>query len=242
MAARTGDERIIPIYRTYANLRMNLLPYIYNEAMNSAKRGEPLMRALMIDFPNDPASFVIDDEYMFGRDLLVAPVLKEHTHERTVHFPPGTWLNFWTLDETTAGPCTIFGYLSDIHTIPVFIRQGAILPINLGDSMHLGNPTGIRGTGYRNLSFLITGKPAAEWVFADDGGTNITFTPCQDGLYVKANAVGSVRHVYLLIPVACRNNQACGPRAVWPTGDRRAEVIRFSIEDLMQGIRFPLQD
>jgi alpha-D-xyloside xylohydrolase len=239
MEARTGDERIIPIYRTYANLRMNLLPYIYNEAVNSAERGEPLMRALMIDFPNDPASFVIDDEYMFGRDLLVAPILNEHTRERAVHFPPGTWLNLWTLEEIVAGPCTISGYPSDLHTVPVFIRRGAILPINLGDNMYLGEPTGVRGMGYRNLSFLITGKPTEEWVFADDEGTNITFTPCGDELYVKADAVSAIGHVYLLLPVAGRSKQAHGPRTVWATGGRGADVIRFSVEDLMQGIRVP---
>jgi alpha-glucosidase (family GH31 glycosyl hydrolase) len=238
MAARTEDERIIPIYRTYANLRMNLLPYIYNEAINSAERGEPLMRALMIDFPSDPASFVIDDEYMFGRDLLVAPILKEHARERVVHFPPGTWLNFWTLEEIAAGPCTMSSYPSDIHMIPVFVREGAIIPINLGDNMYLGDSTGVRGMGHKNLSFLITGKPTQEWVFADDDGTNIVFTPYEDGLCVRANTVGAVRDVSLLILGTDCGNQACGRRTVWATGGVEAEVIRLNTEDLMRGFRY----
>ena len=241
IAARTGDERVVSVYRTYANLRMNMLPYIYNEAVSSAKSSEPLMRALMIDFPVDPASFSIDDEYMFGRDLLVAPVLQEHACERPVHLPPGRWLDFWTLEEIGTGPSTMPSYPSDIERIPVFIRKGAILPINLGDSMHLGSPTGIRGVGYANLSFLVTGTPAQEFAFTDDEGARIRFTPNDDGLHIIADAAGSVRHVHLLILGSCGRVRAGGHnRAVWAEGGREAEVVRLEIESLVQGVRLPL--
>ncbi len=244
IAARTGDERVVPIYRTYANLRMNLLPYIYNEAMNSAESAEPLMRALMIDFPDDPASFSIDDEYMFGRDLLVAPVLHEHVCERPAHLPPGRWLDFWTLEEIGVGPCTIPSYPSDIEKIPVFIRRGAILPINLGDSMHLGSSAGACGVGYRNLSFLITGMPAQEWIFTDDEGTKIRFAPRDDGLYVTADCAVSVNHVHLLILEHGEHGQRkCAGRqcqAIWAAGGRRAEVVRLDVESLIQGVQLPL--
>lgn len=243
IAMRTGDERVVPTYRTYANLRMNLLPYIYNEAVNSAKLAEPLMRALMIDFPNDPASFSIDDEYMFGRDLLVAPVLHEHVRERPVHLPPGRWLDFWTMQETGVGPCTIPSHPSDIERIPVFIRTGSILPVNLGDSMHLGSPTGVRGVGYRNLSFLITGVPTQEWTFTDDEGVRIRFDPNDDGLYVIADAV-AVDHVYLITLGHGEHGQHEGAgrqyRAIWAAGGRRAEVVRLDAESLVQGFRLQL--
>jgi alpha-glucosidase (family GH31 glycosyl hydrolase) len=240
MAARTGDERVVPIYRTYANLRMNLLPYIYNEAVNSAKSAEPLMRALMIDFANDPAAFSIDDEYMFGRDLLVAPMLYEHVYERPVRLPPGRWLDFWTLQETQAGPCTMLNHPSDIERIPVFIRAGAILPINLGDDMHLGSPTGVRGTGYRNLSFLITSTPPQEWTFADDEGARIRFVPCDDGLCVIADAAGAVRHVHLLFLGSGQRERAGHQRrAVWADGGRKADMVRLDIESLIQGVSLP---
>jgi len=244
IAARTGDERVVSTYRTYANLRMNLLPYIYNEAVSSAKSSEPLMRALMIDFPCDPASFSIDDEYMFGRDLLVAPVLHEHARERSVHLPPGQWLDFWTFEEIGTGPCTMPSYPSDIGKIPVFVRAGAILPINLGDSMHLGSTTGVRGVGYRNLSFLITGVPAQEWVFTDDEGTRIRFVPGDDGLYVVADGVRSVSHVHLLILKHGEHGQReradrqC--RTVWAAGGRMADVARLEAESMMRGVLLPL--
>ena len=241
IAARTGDERVVPTYRSYANLRMNLLPYIYNEAVNSAKSAEPLMRAPMIDFPDDPASFSIDDQYMFGRDLLVAPMLHEHRYERPVHLPPGRWLDFWTLEETGAGPCTIPSYPGDVERIPVFIRKGAILPINLGDSMHLGSPTGVRGVEYRNLSFLVTGTPAQEWIFTDDEGARIRFSPNDDGLHIIADAVGTLRHVHLLVLESGRCQCASRrSRAVWATGGSEARVVRCGIESLMQGILLPL--
>lgn len=241
IAERTGDGRVVPIYRTYANLRMNLLPYIYNEAVNSAESSEPLMRALMIDFADDLASFWVDDEYMFGRDLLVAPVLQEHAGERPVHLPPGRWLDFWTLDEIGVGPLTISSYPSDIGRIPVFIRAGAILPLNLGDSMHLSDSTGVRGVGYRNLSFLITGTPAQEWIFTDDEGARIRFTPVDDGLHIIADSTGTVRHVHLLILASCGRVRAGGhSRAVWAEGGREAEVVRLEIESLVKGVRLPL--
>lgn len=241
IAARTGDERVMSIYRTYANLRMNLLPYIYNEAVSSANSREPLMRALMIDFPGDPASFFIDDQYMFGRDLLVAPVLYEDARERSVHLPPGRWLDFWTLEETGVGPCTIPGYPSDLDRIPVFIRKDAILPVNLGDSMRLGSPTGIRGVGYANLSFLVTGTPAQEWAFTDDEGARIRFAPNDDGLRIIADAAGTVRHVHVLILGSCGRVRAGGHnRAVLAEGGREAEVVRLEIESLVQGVRLPL--
>ena len=125
-------------------------------------------------------------------------------------------------------------YPSDIERIPVFIRKGAILPINLGDSMHLGSPTGIRGVGYANLSFLVTGTPAQEFAFTDDEGARIRFTPNDDGLHIIADAAGSVRHVHLLILGSCGRVRAGGHnRAVWAEGGREAEVVRIEMERLV---------
>ena len=177
---------------------------------------------------------------MFGRDLL-APMLHEHRYERPVHLPPGRWLDFWTLEETGAGPCTIPSYPGDVERIPVFIRKGAILPINLGDSMHLGSPTGVRGVEYRNLSFLVTGTPAQEWIFTDDEGARIRFSPNDDGLHIIADAVGTLRHVHLLVLESGRCQCASRrSRAVWATGGSEARVVRCGIESLMQGILLPL--
>ena len=196
VAARTGDERVVPIYRHYAWVRMNLLPYIYNEASHAATSGEPLMRALFLDFPDDPECYRLDDEYMFGRDILVAPVLTEHARERRLYLPGDGWLDFWTLDEVRCGwheryPC-------DIDTVPVFVRKGAIIPLNLGDRFALGCPTGARGTAYNHLTFLVTGCLAEDWTFRDDEGNVLRFSPTDEGLR-GTQVRGSLQDAYLLL-------------------------------------------
>ncbi|MEA4882420.1 MAG: glycoside hydrolase family 31 protein [Clostridia bacterium] len=275
IAERTGDERVVAIYRDYANLRMNLLPYIYSEAAHAAEIGEPLMRALMIDFPQDPASLLIDDEYMFGRDLLVAPVMEEHARERRVHLPPGEWLDFRTLDaigpefdgpgfdglcsgsaggeklgaseQGVEGPVTggldssgTIVCMCDLDVIPLFIRKGAIIPMNLGDDLRLGGPIGVRGAGYRNLAFLLTGDPGQEWVFTDDEGVRIRFSPCGDEVLITAESMGNLDHAYLLSRSAVsREPSSCdqGGSATWMGGCTCVKAARVERDQLMLGVR-----
>ena len=71
----TGDQRVIPTFRMFANVRMNLLPYIFSEARRSATTGVPLMRAMALAFPDDAATALLDQQYLFGEQLLVAPVV-----------------------------------------------------------------------------------------------------------------------------------------------------------------------
>lgn len=195
IAACTGDERVVPIYRFYAWLRMNLLPYIWREARFAAERGEPLMRALCLDFPDDAIACKLEDEYMFGRDLLVAPVLEENARERRLYLPADDWLDFWTLQPVAGGwhekyPC-------DLETIPVFIRRGAVLPLNMGDSFGLGRPTGVKGIDYGKLCFLLTGELATDWEYDDGEGNRVRLVPEQAGLSVEISAARQ-KEIFLL--------------------------------------------
>jgi alpha-D-xyloside xylohydrolase len=74
-------------------LRYSLMPYIYAQAKDSSARGFPMVRALFFEYPNDPGSWNIDDEYMFGSDLLVAPMF-ESGERRKVYLPPGEWIDY----------------------------------------------------------------------------------------------------------------------------------------------------
>ena len=94
--ANSGDERVIPTYRYFARLRMNLLPYLVSEAAYATAQGEPLMRPLLLDFPDDPVAWRLDDQYCLGRDLLVAPVVEEGATSRRLYLPRGRWYDFWT--------------------------------------------------------------------------------------------------------------------------------------------------
>ncbi len=119
-----------PILEKYLRLRYELMPYIYSLGWSVHQTGAPYMRALFMDFPNDPAVADLGDEYMFGPALLVAPVTEQGATTRRVYLPAGTdWYNYWT-NERVHGGQTITA-AAPIDTIPLFVRAGAILPLGV---------------------------------------------------------------------------------------------------------------
>lgn len=91
LAAYWQDARIEQIAAEFARRREALRPYLYEEAQHCAKSGRPMMAHLCYDFPEDAAAWEIDDEYMLGRSLLVAPVLVPGAKGRSVYLPKGRW-------------------------------------------------------------------------------------------------------------------------------------------------------
>lgn len=89
------DEALAEDFRRALGLRYSLMPYIYAQAKDSSARGFPMVRTLFFEYPNDPTSWMIEDEYMFGSDLLVAPLF-EQSNERNVYLPPGSWIDYQT--------------------------------------------------------------------------------------------------------------------------------------------------
>ena len=117
-----------PILAKYLKLRYQLLPYTYSVAYRSYQTGAPYMRALFMDFPEDPKAANIPDEYMYGPAFLVAPVTEQGATHRTVYLPAGCdWYNFWT-NERLDGGQTIEADAA-IDTLPLFVRAGSILPL-----------------------------------------------------------------------------------------------------------------
>jgi alpha-glucosidase (family GH31 glycosyl hydrolase) len=103
-----------------ARLRLRLRPYIEAEAAHAAASGEPLMRPLLLDWPEDPLAWQIEDQYCFGRALLVAPVLKEGVSQRRVYLPAGEWLDVWS-GARRSGPAWV-ECPAPWEAIPVFQR------------------------------------------------------------------------------------------------------------------------
>ncbi|HHW94272.1 MAG TPA: hypothetical protein GX734_07205 [Clostridiaceae bacterium] len=174
MAEINDDDSIIPIYRLFANIRMNLLPYIWQEARHCVETARPLMAHLIYDFPEDVQVRDIEDEYLFGRDLLVAPIVEEGAVERTVYLPLGSWYDLWTGEKHQGGieiTCTC-----DLDRVPVYLRDGAAVAINLNDRLVMGSldRTGCIGNAidrYVNLAFLLAGEHG-ERAYVDDMGNN----------------------------------------------------------------------
>ena len=131
-----------PVYdalEKYINLRYSLLPYIYSEAWQITNQQSSLMRALVMDFPNDEKVLDLNDQYMFGHSFLVAPVLKSMYTEdkkenfqqdgyRQVYLPKGTeWFDYWT-GERFSGGQTI-DKKAPIDILPLYVKAGSIVPV-----------------------------------------------------------------------------------------------------------------
>jgi alpha-D-xyloside xylohydrolase len=116
------------ILTKYLRLRYTLMPYLYSLGWSTHQTGAPFMRALFMDFPNDPNVLDLRDEYMFGPALLVAPVVEQGATRRQVYLPAGAdWYNYWTNERNHGGQTIAVN--APIDTIPLFVRAGSILPL-----------------------------------------------------------------------------------------------------------------
>jgi alpha-glucosidase (family GH31 glycosyl hydrolase) len=140
MAEVNADDRILEVYRYYANLRMNLLPYIYEEAQNAIVEFRPLLCHLCYDFGDDEKVYNIEDEYMFGRSILVAPVIYEGETARKVYLPAGVWYDFFTQKCYEGGKD--YQIECELGKIPVFVKEGSVIPMNLSGDRKLGSYVG----------------------------------------------------------------------------------------------------
>ena len=120
-----GSHEALDIYRKYAVLHMSLFPYRYAAAQEAAQTGMPPMRALVLNYQNDPQARVIKDEYLFGPDFLVAPIIDAGT-QRAVYLPAGDWVNYWSGAQVAGGKVVVSD--APVDTIPVWVRAGAVIP------------------------------------------------------------------------------------------------------------------
>jgi alpha-D-xyloside xylohydrolase len=122
-----GDEQYEIISRLLF-LRERLRPYVLDQMRVAHETGLPPMRPLFVDHPDDPTSWQVEDQYLFGPDVLVAPVYTEGARERRVWLPPGaTWVNAWSRTEHEGGQWV--DAPAPLDTIPVYLRQGgAVAP------------------------------------------------------------------------------------------------------------------
>jgi alpha-D-xyloside xylohydrolase len=119
------SEQFLKDFRAAVQMKYRLMPYIYTQSYLSSKAGLPMMRAMFIEYPQDPACWMVDDQYLFGSDLLVATMLEE-TSERHVYLPKGRWIDYQT-DEVYEGSGWVTITAGDIPII-VLVRSGAIIP------------------------------------------------------------------------------------------------------------------
>ncbi len=123
IAERRNAPWVIDVYRYYAKLRMAMLPYITEQAEKCVETGVPMMRALWVEFPEDRKAGEIFDQYMFGDDLMAAPVVEEGRTEREVYVPEGEWRNIFTGEVFCGGET--YTMKADVDEIIVLQRSGS---------------------------------------------------------------------------------------------------------------------
>jgi alpha-glucosidase/alpha-D-xyloside xylohydrolase len=122
------DARIEPICRKYLELRYRMLPYLYSAARESTVNGMPMIRALWLHYPDDPVAVARGDEFLWGRDVLVAPVVEQGATSRKLYLPRGIWHDFWTGDRQEGG--REISREVDLGTTPLYVRAGGIVPLD----------------------------------------------------------------------------------------------------------------
>jgi sulfoquinovosidase len=186
--AQIFDPDVLPVWARYAKLRTQLYPYLSSAQRTYDKSGMPIMRQLALAYPDDDRAAMSDDEYLFGPDVLVAPVLTADTSKRKLYLPPGKWIDFWRSvklgddgapklgsPEVLEGGRTVEVPAPD-DQIPLFVRQGAALPLLPSDVdtlsdygsgvVHLGDRPDKRAL----LAWPAKGLPPAAAQPTDDSG------------------------------------------------------------------------
>jgi len=186
------NAAVEPICQKYLDLRYQLMPYTYTITREAHDTGMPLMRALWLQYPDDPQAVKLGDEYLWGRDLLVAPVLEKAAKARRVYLPAGTWFDWWT-NEKLAGPRWIERTV-DLETMPIYVRAGAIIPLDpvrQYTAQPVSEPTTLRvypgadGTftlyddDGQSLGYLHDADPTMVWIRFrwDDKARRLTIEP-----------------------------------------------------------------
>jgi alpha-D-xyloside xylohydrolase len=154
-------ERLEAACRSILELRMRFVPYLHAAFVRYHREGLPPFRALVMDFPDDPQTWTVDDQFMMGAGLMVAPVVAGQP-DRAIYLPEGTWFDYWTgarHDGKRSIKVTV-----PLEQIPLFLKEGTLLPL-ADASSHTGDPAA------RRLTVLVGGDGAGSAsVFEDDEG------------------------------------------------------------------------
>jgi alpha-D-xyloside xylohydrolase len=152
-------QSFMDAFRRADEMKYQLMPYVYAQAKNCSEKGLPMLRALFIEYPDDPGSWLVEDEYLFGTDLLVAPLLKEKTSGRNVYLPPGAWIDYQT------GKVYAGGQWRQIEAGPIpivlLVKDHSVIP-------HIGLAQSTADMDWNNIELRVfsTDKSPADGLFA----------------------------------------------------------------------------
>jgi len=232
-----NDRKIISEYRRFANLRMNLIPYLYNEGTYCVENARPLMAHLIVDYVEDEAVYNIEDEYILGRNMLVAPLIKEGCSSREIYLPKGKWYDFFT-GELYDGE-QVIEYSCELERIPVFCKEGTCLPLHINRKLIMGTNTedsSISNSMQEYENFCLFCYRDCDLQFADDCGNKISASLRSDCMYI--NIESTMPNIIVTMAVGDL------PKKIIVNGNeiKEPEPVRFyATNRMLLACRIPLQ-
>jgi alpha-D-xyloside xylohydrolase len=187
------DEEAVDVLRLFTKLKCRLMPYLYSKALEAAHKGVPLMRAMMLEFPDDPACDYLDRQYMLGEALLVAPVFS-HDGVVTYYLPAGRWTNYFT-GEVMAGP----KWVRETHgfkSIPLMVRPNSIIAVGGSEE----RPDYDFGDGVTlRIYELADGSHITAVIPSADGSVDVAFKVKREGRTITVERTGAAKRWQLLL-------------------------------------------
>jgi oligosaccharide 4-alpha-D-glucosyltransferase len=157
------DEPFRSVARTVIKQRYNMLPYNYTLSYHQSTKGEPLMAPLYYHFPNDEKAMKVEDQYMWGSQMMIAPVIEKGQQERIAYLPEGKWYEM-SSNQLLVGKQKSQINVSDFK-MPIFIKEGAFIPQYKDDG---NNTTAMDKTNF-TLLHIVSEKPSKADMYEDDG-------------------------------------------------------------------------
>jgi len=159
------SKRVQDVFRKSAEMKYRLMPYVYAQAKECTEKGLPMVRALFVEFPDDPGAWRVDSEYMFGSQILVAPLFESGITSREVYLPQGKWTDYQTGKVYSGG-----WHVIEAGKLPIImlVRDGAVLP-----HIKLAQSTPEMDWGKINLRVYSIDKKQAEGIICLPGDNRI---------------------------------------------------------------------
>jgi alpha-glucosidase/alpha-D-xyloside xylohydrolase len=203
------NKAIEPVAKQYVELRYQLLPYNYTLAWEARNTGLPMMRAMWMHYPKDATSRKIGDQYLWGKNMLIAPVYEKDATSREVYLPEGVWYDWWT-NQTHQGGRTVTKEV-DLSIMPIYVPAGAIVavdPIRQYTAQAVNQPTTLK---------VYSGVDGSFTLYDDDGIS-------QDYLSGKNCSVIDIKW-----------DQKKGQLSLSPAKENSAQTTRKFIVELIPG-------
>jgi alpha-glucosidase len=178
------------IIRKYLKLRYRFLPFLYTTLEEAHRTGVPIFRPLLLNYQNDVNTLDIDDEFIVGTDLLVAPILKPTLTSRLVYLPEGTWFDYWTGQKLAGG--RMIHAEAPLERVPLYVRGGAIIP--MGPEM---NYVGEKATDPLTFEIYPDAQGKAQVSLYEDDGVSPAY---RNGVYRRTTVTYQSSQIEVTAP------------------------------------------